>query len=356
MNIFFRRLLLTGLCLSAWVARAEPAAPAVAPTHPRCTVPAPPPVAPIPPSAFLGWTNTYRLQNEHVEAILVPALGRLVRFASREGESLFRLDPLLRGKSPAAGERFFNIGGDWLWPVAQARWAAFSDNGQDWPPPAPLADLPWECSAWVAADDAACALMTREYGAPLHILVSRLFRLDPGSDALVVQQRIERTAASDIPVVLWNISQIAQAEQIAMPVEKTSRFRGGLKALMGRKPSRRQLVACDGAAVYQVRSGAETKLGSDSPRGWIAAAKGTNLIFETVANTVAGDPPDGGCIVEVYSNQGLGYSEIETLSPEVALAPGTVIENTLRIGLATTGSPLKGCAFAEAVQALIGKP
>lgn len=353
MNRLLHRLLLAGLCLFSALVRAESPSSAPASVQSCCTAAAPPPVSPIPASEFLGWPHAFRLQNDRVEAVLVPAIGRLVHFAPREGQSLFRLDPARHGQTPPEGERFFNIGGDWLWPVAQARWAAFSDNGQDWPPPAPLADGPWECSAWNDAEGAPCALMTRAYGAPLNILVSRLFRLEPASDILVVQQRIERTAASDIPVVLWNISQIAQAERIAMPIEKKSRFPGGLQALMGRKPARRQLAVCQDAAIYHVSPGAETKLGSDSPRGWIAAARGTNILFESVVNPATGDFPDGGCVVEVYSNQGLGYSEIETLSPELSLAPGTVLENTLRIELATSSSPLKGCGLADAVRALL---
>jgi hypothetical protein len=340
MKTILRRLLWIGLCLLPIGAPAKEV---------------PPPVAPILPSGFLGWTNTYRLQNDRVEAVFVPAIGRLVHFAPIQGPSPFRLESTLQGKTPPESEPFFNIGGDWLWPVSQARWPAIATDGKDWPPPALLADLPWKCSAWTDADGAQCAQFTREYGAPLHIRVSRLFRLAPGSAALVVQQGIERTAPSDVPVVLWNISQIAQAEQIILPIEKKSMFRGGLKALMGRKPARRQLAICKDAAVYRVSAGAETKLGSDSPRGWIAAAKGTNLIFESVANTMAGDYPDGGCLIEVYSNQGLGYSEIETLSPEIMLAPGNVLENTLRIELAATEAPLSGCSLATAVRALAGE-
>jgi hypothetical protein len=124
---------------------------------------------------------------------------------------------------------------------------------------------------------------------------------------------------------------------------------------MGRKPSRKRLVPCGNAAVYRVSEGAETKLGSDSPRGWIAAAKGSNLIFESVANTAAGDYPDGGCVVEVYSNQGLGYSEIETLSPELELAPGTVLQNTLRIGISSMPLPLDACPLAAVVLTLAGE-
>ena len=336
MSMFLRRLW-AGLCLAALPVFAEPA---------------PPPVAPVPPTEFRGWTHAFRIQNDQAEAVFVPAVGRLVHFARRDGASPLRLEPALAGKTPAAGETFFNVGGDWFWPVSQARWPALAADGKDWPPPALLADRPWDCSAWTDAEGTSCAQFTREYGAPLNILVSRLFCLAPGSSELVVRQRIERTAASDVPVVLWNVSQIAQAEQIVLPIEAKSKFRGGLKALMGRKPSRKYLVRCGDAAVYRVSPGAETKLGSDSPRGWIAAAKGTNLVFESVANSATGDYPDGGSVVEVYSNQGLGYSEIETLSPELDLEPGTVLENVLRIELSSTAAPLAPCPLAAAVRVL----
>ena len=347
MNTLFRMFLLVGLFPFFTLASQA--------GNGCCTIAAPPPVSPILPTDFLGWTNTYRLQNDRAVAILIPTVGRLVHFSSLQGSSPFRIEPTLQGQIPPEGEPFFNMGGDWLWPVSQARWASFSSDGKDWPPPAILADLPWNGSAWTDAEGVPSALLTREYGAPLHILVSRLFRLEPGSTTLTVQQRIERTAPSDIPVVLWNISQIAQAEHIVLPVEKKSKFRGGLTALMGQKPSKKQLATCKGAAVYRVGPGSETKLGSDSPRGWIAAAKGTNLIFESVSNSTTGEYPDGGCIVEVYSNQGLGYSEIETLSPEVLLAPGTVLENTLRIELSTTETPLTACSLADFIHTLAQK-
>ena len=316
---------------------------------------APPPVAPILPGEFLGWTNAFRLENEQVAAVLVPDIGRLVHFAPRDGESLFRLEKTLQGRLPAAGENFFNIGGDWFWPVAQARWPMLSADGRNWPPPDAVADRAWACSAWTDADGAQCAMLTREYGAPLNILATRLFRLAPESAALVVQQRLERTAASDIPVLLWNVSQIGRAEQIALPIEKRSKFRGGLKVLMGTAPGRKQLSRCGGAAVYRVAPGAEIKLGSDSARGWIAVARGSHALFESVRNSAAGEFPDGGCVVEVYSNEGLGYSEIETLSPELALAPGTVLENTLRIELAPLAARPAGCDLAAAARTLAGK-
>jgi len=337
MSMFLRRLW-AGLCLAALPVFAEPAAP---------------PVAPIPATEYRGWAQAFRIQNDRAEAVFVPAVGRLVHFARLDGASPLRLEPALAGKTPAAGETFFNLGGDWFWPVSQARWPALAPDGKDWPPPAALGDeTPWTGSAWTDADGASCVQFVRHYGAPLHVEATRLFRLDPTSAVLVVRQRLERTAPSDIPVVLWNVSQIAQAEQIVLPADEDSKFRGGLKALMGRKPPRKQLVRCGDVAVYRVAPGAETKLGSDSLRGWIAAARGTDVVFEAVANSATGDYPDGGCVVEVYSNKGLGYSEIETLSPELNLEPGTVLENVLRIQLATTDAPLAPCPLADAVRTL----
>lgn len=320
-----------------------------------CTAATAPPVAPIAPAGFAGWTNAVRLENELVEAVVAPDAGRLVHFSQRQGASPFRLDPALQGRAPAENEPFFNVGGDWLWPVAQARWKTLAEDGQDWPPPPVLADGPWTCSAWTDAEGAQCALLTREYGAPVHIVVSRLFRLAPSARALAVEQRIERTAASEIPVVLWNVSQIARAGYIALPVEKDSKFPGGLAALMGHKPDRRQLRRCGRVAVYRVAPGAETKLGSDSPRGWIVAARDNLVVFESVANSATGNFPDGGCVVEVYANEGLGYSEIETLSPEADLEPGQVLENTLRIEIAVLDAPPAGCALAAAARALAGE-
>lgn len=313
------------------------------------------PVNPILPTNYLGWPNTYHLQNDQLEALIVPALGRLVWLAPIRANSPLRMDPSLQGRTPTPDEPFFNIGGDWLWPVTQARWPALSENNSDWPPPPILADGPWQCSAWTDVDDAQCARLTREYGPPLNIVATRLFRLPPKSDQLLIHQRIERIGTSDIPVVLWNVSQIAQAQQIILPINPTSQFPNGLKILMGDAPPHGSLTNCDTTTIYTVLPNTETKLGSDSPHAWIAATKDETVIIETATTSASGTYPDGGCVVEVYSNSGLGYSEIETLSPEAPLAPGTVLENTLTIRLALLPPTATDCELAAAAQILAGE-
>jgi len=314
----------------------------------------PPPVEPIAPAGFLGWPDAVRLENEHIEAVLVPAIGRLVHMAPRNGVNLLRLDPALHGAVPPENDPFFNIGGNWFWPVAQSSWSRLDPGGRDWPPPAVLADVPWTCSAWIDADGAQCARLVRAYGDPLHIQATRLFRLAPDSDYLEIRQRIERTGPSDIPITLWNISQVKGADAILLPVDESSGFPGGLKSLLGSLPDDRMTI-CGPTAVFHPGDGAETKIGSDSPRAWIAAVQADRLLFMSARTSAAGPFPDGGCTVELFSNATYGYSEVETFSPEIVLEPGHVLENTGRLAVTVLKTVPAPCEAARAAAVLAGE-
>ena len=362
MKATFAFLLVLAAVCAAWAKQAPAPAVAAEPavavaTATVATVWTSTPVAPIRPAARLGWNETYALENGKASAVIVPAIGRLVAFSTPDVPSLFRVDDWCRGKLPENPNEFFNAGGDWIWPVAQSRWPSFSENGNDWPPPAVMADAPWDCSAWEDADGTKCAMLTRKYGAPLHIIVSRLFRLEANSAELVVRQRIERTEPSDIPVVLWNVSQIAKPDAVALPVASDSRFEDGLCTLTANGPAPGSLSDCGDVRIYTVTPGGEVKLGGDSPRAWLAASRGNSAIFEcAAAGNMPGTPPDGGCVIEMYSNEGLGYTEIETLGPEVALQPGTILENTLRMRLAKLPADAAPCALADTGRTLAGEP
>ena len=313
------------------------------------------PVAPIASAPMGAWSNVFTLRNTDLELVIVPAAGRMMRLTCKGGENLFRNDPGLDGKvrSPDTPETWMNYGGDWLWPVAQSRWASFADA--DWPPPMVMADLPWTGTAWQDADGTQCCLMTREYGEPLHIKVSRLIKLAKDANRITIRQRIERTAASEVPVVLWNISQIAGPDTVVLPADEDSALENGVKALMFDLPATPQLTSCGPAHVYDARAGGEHKLGSDSKRGWIAARKSGCLIVERATGEAVGTHPDGGCTVEMYSNAGLGYTEIETLSVEKSLQPGESLQNTLTIECFPAPVTTNACDTANAARTLLGE-
>jgi hypothetical protein len=143
-------------------------------------------------------------------------------------------------------------GGDWMFPVAQAHWP--DRFGNRWPPPPFLDGLPWQGHAWISDDGAQHALLTLEVGAPLHIRLHRALRVDPITATVTIRQRMERTAASDIPMTLWNISQVPDAQRVLMPVDDDSdlpgrlcraRFRPAATQLLTRADRRRAGAGCE---------------------------------------------------------------------------------------------------------------
>ena len=307
------------------------------------------PVEPIRTLAFEGWTNVFELQNPAMKIIVVPSVGRVALISYKGGDNLLRLDAGLKDN----GESWLNYGGDWIWPVAQSRWTTMTNS--DWPPPRPLAEMPWTGTAWKDADGTLCCQMAREYGEPINIKVSRLIKLDKEAARFTIRQRIERTAASELPVVLWNISQISGASRVVLPQGPDSMFEKGVKALLFAMPDDQRLTSCGHALVYDATEG-EHKLCSDSKRSWIAAQKGGVVIVErATSEDTEGTHPDGGCAVEMYSNAGLGYSEIETLSVEKKLLPGESLQNLITVDLLEAGSSLSACELADKVCASLGE-
>lgn len=309
------------------------------------------PIAPIPAATVAGVTNVFELRNAWISAAVAPDAGRIIRIDFNWKNDLLRMDaPLLAKAAEATGnDDWRNYGGDWLWPVSQSRWKLWQDN--DWPPPAIFRNIQWKGQAWESQDGSKYCLLGLDLAEPLNIRVRRLIRVDAARASIDIRQRIERTAPSTIPVCLWNISQIVGAERVVVPVESN-----GYRVIAFAPPGSNMTAACERAAVINVAQGTEHKIGSDSPRAWIAAQKGDSVILEyAVADDPSGDYPDSGCRVEMYANKGLGYTEIETLSAERNLEVGERLSNTLRIECYTVATNLTDCELADRVRALRGE-
>ena len=314
------------------------------------------PVAPIATSDYLGWTNALNLHNDDLTVVLVPETGRIAFIGVDPSANLLRVDSALEGKTALADapDFWFNFGGDWLWPTAQNRWADFQES--DWPPSRLLDGRSWEARGWKSADGSQCGQLTQTYGEPLHVTVTRFVKVPKEGTSFEVRQKIQRTANSSVPVTLWTISQIAGAEYVVIPTDEDSSFDGGLASLRFEMPGKEFLHRCDGTALYHVLEKGEHKLGSDSARSWVAAVRGDTLIVEqTTPHEEDSTYPEGGCTVQVYANAGLGYAEIETMSPEKVLAPDEAMENILRVTCYTIPPGLDGCDLADKVRELIGE-
>ncbi len=316
------------------------------------------PVAPIPATMYKGWSNAYHLSNNELKVVVVPEIGRIAHLGWADEPNLLRLNELLWGETGKTVETddWINFGGDWIWPVAQPHWPLFQDG--NWPPSRLLDGRKWSGRAWRTEDGTQHSLMTEDFDPPISVRVHRTLRLPQEGARLTVRQRLERLEPSDIPVTLWQLSQIADADYMFIPVDEDSRFPGGLKPLLFEMPGTNILHRCGTIAVYQAGLGGEHKVGSDSPRRWIAALRGDTLILQrTEPGDGEGPYPDGGCTVEAYANTNAGYVEIESLSVEGHPEPGTYMDNTLIITLYRLDPdiPRTPCALADWVREIVGE-
>ena len=323
----------------------------------RAALPEGIPVAPIAAVERYGHTNALVIGNRLLEVTILPSLGRLAGFRFGPLNNVVRFDGPLAAAStaPDPNGAWRNFGGDWMFPVAQADWPSYF--GQRWPPPPFMDSLPWQGHAWASDDGAQHALLQLAIGEPLNVRIQRALRVDPAAATVTIRQRMERTAPSPIAMTLWNISQVPDAQRVLIPVDEDSTFADGYSILDFGPPATHLLHrAAGGVLVLDVKNGTEHKLGSAPTRAWIAAQRDGVLMIEHAATSQpGGEFPDGGCRVELYANSGLGYTEIETLSEERALAPGETMENVLTLSFHHVPAGLDNEALAQHVRMALGE-
>lgn len=303
------------------------------------------PVAPIAASAYAGWPAAFSLKNAACEAVVVPSIGRIVAVIPTDGSNLLHLATALAGRDPAMPElrdRWANFGGAWFWPVAQSHWATLQKAGSN---PARLLDgRAWEGRAWKAADGSRVCRLTIEFGPPLNCRAIRTVRVGRFGATVRIQQRIERTGPSEIPVALWSVAQVASPLRVILPGTPP------LRTVAFAAPPAGSDVAASGARVYHVELGGEHRLASDAPAHWIAADLGRHLVIQRMESSTNAAPDAATAIA--YVHRGSPYGEIELTGKDHALAPGAAIENTIRLDIHPSFTGMSDERLAERVRML----
>src|ERR1044072_8879640 len=93
---------------------------------------------------YHGWTNSILMSNGRVEAVIVPAIGRVMQFRlAGEEDGPFWENRALDGKAPdPESKEWGNFGGDKTWPAPQSEWERTASRA--WPPPAAFDSMPVE--------------------------------------------------------------------------------------------------------------------------------------------------------------------------------------------------------------------
>jgi hypothetical protein len=304
----------------------------------------PPPVVSTPSGVtisrgpYQSWPDSYRLGNGQCELVVVPAIGRIMRFAPRGGENV-----LWENRRSTRGEDWPNLGGDKVWPWPQDLWPRVL-GGRDWPPPPECWRRPH------AARVVEGGSVLRMISAPLPVFGVRIVReISLAADEMraTIVTRFERLHVIDdfdeddddpdgpprppCPWAIWSVTQVVPPQQLLIRLDSRASLPGGIRDL---KPGRwKGMQREHGLLIFDLPPRtAEAKTGAD---GDAVAAVWPELIFTLKRLPFPPGAPFEpktrslpGEAVQVYSTgrTAPAYAELELTSPRWMHAPEMTVE------------------------------
>jgi len=265
---------------------------------------------------YATWTNSVRLNNGLVEAVIVPQAGRVLQFrffGSSDGAFWENQNLYGQTATPTSWNIEGSFGGDKAWPSPQSDWG--------WPPPSGFDGSPNQ----VAITNGVVVLSSPE-DATYRIRVTRVIELkfdEPVMRITTTFQRTTATTSTNKPLGTWVIAQLQEPIGCYVPVPQPSIFPNGYTQLGNGIPT--QFRNTNGVVSFTRDVATAHKLGFDSGvMVWV----GTNVALRIDAPRLSGLPassyPDGGCSTEIYTNPGTNapYVELESLGPLYLLPVG----------------------------------
>ena len=280
----------------------------------------PPAAATVSKGSFQGWDALF-LRNRAAEVTVVPAIGRIMQIALRNGDGPgagadgpFWSHRGIGPDLPGDDNGWINLGGDKAWPAPQSRWEAIVGKG--WPPPRTFDASPFEAKIVSGAGNAGDQVEILSTVDPAYgVRVRRMIALDPAAPVVTIETSYEKVEGAPIRIGVWSITQLASPERLFMRLPARSTFPGGFAQ---RLPDRPKDLTVAGRLLSLARDpSAKTMLASDGD-ALLWVGERVDLLIETVADAhdPSGEWPDGAH-AQIYtsSDEALPYVELELFSP-----------------------------------------
>jgi hypothetical protein len=260
---------------------------------------------------YKGW-GSWIISNGLVEAIIVPAVGRIMQFRLVGEEGPFWENSSLGGQSPRGlSSQWLNFGGDKTWPAPQSAWASVASRG--WPPPATFDSLPLWANATRDSIQLSSALDPF-----FAIRFRRTIRLRETEPVMEITTEFEKVSGEPVKVAIWTITQLQEPELIRIPIKGIKQKPPFNLQLKDSPPDLKIEKDCltltrNPAGNHKIGSYGDTLI-------WVGK---TQVLTIESKRQRGGEYPDSGSSTEVYTNADpLQYVELEMLGPVKTLKPG----------------------------------
>ncbi len=244
----------------------------------------------------------------------MPQIGRIMRYSYVGDRNVIWNNPDLLGKTIGPNQslkEWVNYGGDKLWPAPQSRW--------NWPPDPTLDRAPQTVRMLPNNHLLVTGKSSRKSG----IRFQREIALDETGTGVTLQNTMINTSEKPVNWGVWEVTQTDSPDVIKMAAHKEGHFSNGYYTFKDSAPPEGMLTLTEDEVQVHRDTKKPSKIGGDSPAGWIAAEK-QGVRFQ-VSETYEAEKeyPDDGCGQEIYTNPDpLLYIEMELLAPMSSLEPG----------------------------------
>jgi len=268
--------------------------------------------------SYHGWANSLLLNNGKAEAVIVPAVGRVMQFHfAGEDDVLWENDKLQGKPADPSSKEWINFGGDKSWPSPQADWEKMIGRG--WPPPATFDSVPLEAHSEGDAIELASPV-DPDYGIRVH----RLIKLDPQKPILTITTTYEKVSGNPLKVGVAVITQLRDPQRAFIKLPAHSKYPEGYTLLNFEKPQDAKFQ--DGLFSLTRSHDKSSQIGND----------GSSLLWMNEKYALRIDSPhvDGaeyaeGSSAVIYTNHDPdAYVELETYGPLTTLKAGEKISRT----------------------------
>lgn len=269
----------------------------------------------------------WKFTDGKTEAIIVPQIGRIMRFSKVGGPNLLWNSPTAQGIDWG----WKNYGGDKSWLAPQTSWPAF--HGKAWPPD-PAHDGQAHSAEVLTGGKV-------QMTSPLSVSGIRFIRtmyFDPNGE-FVIEQTAKKEKGPLVRASIWSITQTAPGEAVFLPMNPQSPYKHGYFKL-GKVSETHQTEAVTPNLLRVVPASADggSKIGLDAPVSALASVR-DGVAFVQKSALPQGQYPDGadgaGFPVELYINGDpkTFYYELELLGPLQNFVAGSKWTHTVRWSL-----------------------
>jgi hypothetical protein len=255
---------------------------------------------------YHGWKDAYWISNDTVELVVVPQIGRVMRYAELNQPNLLWENASLTPSSDAQPNNWLNYGGDKAWVAPQST--------DTWPPDPQIDPGPYQVEILPNG-----LTLTGPPSSKFKVRMTRQIVLAERGSKVSFTNALQNLGSAR-RISPWQVTQLDDPDKVVMAYRMTSAQQSGYYSYQSDRPSS-TLLEVHGDELWLKRDPRKSrKFGSDGLKGEIRAVKGAT-IFHMVQDVLPnGVYPDMDSPQQVYlSADPLAYAELEQVGPLVTM-------------------------------------